>query len=216
MCLHHIYLLSEQVKKQKEENKQANQQISLLQSEISFLSRKAYGNTSQSDDITHIWKIDNFQHHLHLSKAGECMVLYGQTFSTGKHGYRLYLGVYPNGFLDGIGSHSSIYLYLTSGDYDSILPWPFRQKFTIAVLDQTDCSEKEQQHIKVSCDPNPEIRPEEREMFKRPPQFGSNQGWGKAKFIPHSKLFNGRYIKDNCMMVLIKVAAYDCENNLAI
>lgn len=159
--------------------------------------------------ITHFWRIDNFQHHLHMAKTGDPISLYSDQFSTGKHGYWFYLCAYPNGFLDGLGSYSSIYLHLAPGPSDTALPWPFKQSFTLGLIDQRTIDKTSLQHIKYECSPDPINSYVDGEIFKRPVKYDSSQGWGKTKFVSHEDLFAGRFIKDNSLMIAVKIEQFD-------
>ena len=57
-------------------------------------------------------------------------------FYTELKGYKLWLGVYPNGHEIFKGQYVSIYLVLMKGEFDHKLKWPFKGNFLIQLLDQ--------------------------------------------------------------------------------
>ncbi|RLV93910.1 hypothetical protein DV515_00013340, partial [Chloebia gouldiae] len=52
----------------------------------------------------------------------------GLAFYTAKYGYKVCLRVYLNGDGTGKGTHMSLFFVVMKGDYDALLPWPFRHK----------------------------------------------------------------------------------------
>lgn len=49
-------------------------------------------------------------------------------FYTARYGYKVCLRVYLNGDGTGKGTHVSLFFVVMKGDYDALLPWPFRHK----------------------------------------------------------------------------------------
>ena len=58
-------------------------------------------------------------------------------FYTHKNGYRFKLIVWANGSENGSGSHLSTYVYLTAGEHDENLKWPFIGSVTYQLRDRT-------------------------------------------------------------------------------
>ena len=63
----------------------------------------------------------------HKAKLGKVISLYSAPFYTSRHGYKMCLRLYMDGDWGGKGSHLSFFLTLMKGEYDALLPWPFRQ-----------------------------------------------------------------------------------------
>ena len=61
---------------------------------------------------------------------------YSPFFLSHSQGYQLQLRVDCGGVLDGKDSHLSVYVYLTKGEYDKSLKWPFEGSVTVRLLDQ--------------------------------------------------------------------------------
>ncbi|XP_051899934.1 TNF receptor-associated factor 3-like [Pristis pectinata] len=97
-----------------------------------------------------VWKIKDFSAQLAAAKAGHRLSFYSPLFASHPFGYRMCCRLYPNGDGNGKGSHISLFLALVRGDYDEVLPWPFRQKVTFMLLDQAG-----QRHLKESFSPDP-------------------------------------------------------------
>lgn len=49
-------------------------------------------------------------------------------FYTAKYGYKLCLRLYLNGDGTGKRTHLSLFIVIMRGEYDALLPWPFRNK----------------------------------------------------------------------------------------
>lgn len=49
-------------------------------------------------------------------------------FYTAKYGYKLCLRLYLNGDGTGKKTHLSLFIVIMKGEYDALLPWPFRNK----------------------------------------------------------------------------------------
>ena len=53
-----------------------------------------------------------------------------------KYGYNIYLNLYPDGFAAAIDTWAAISFYISTGDYDDILPWPLSEKIHFKIRDQ--------------------------------------------------------------------------------
>ena len=62
--------------------------------------------------------------------------LYFRPFYTHSHGYKMRLGVWPNGFSRGKGTHLGVTFHMMRGVFDDLLKWPFRGEITYMLLDQ--------------------------------------------------------------------------------
>ena len=83
-----------------------------------------------------IWKIIDFERRKE-AVDGVTMSLYSSQFYTSRHSYKMCARIYFNG--DGLGknTHFSFFFVIMRGPYDALLPWPFRQKVTLTLLNQT-------------------------------------------------------------------------------
>ena len=73
----------------------------------------------------------------------------------------------------GKGTHLSLFFVVMRGDYDALLPWPFEQKVSFKLIDQTG-----NQHIIESFRPDPNSP-----SFQRP-QSKMNVASGCPLFVP--------------------------------
>ncbi|CAL1529666.1 unnamed protein product, partial [Lymnaea stagnalis] len=85
--------------------------------------------------------------------------LYSQPFYTGRFGYKMCARVYLNGDGIGRGTHMSLYFVVMKGEYDALLAWPFQQRVSLVLLDQSP----EKRHLKDEFFPDPNST-----SFRRP------------------------------------------------
>ena len=65
---------------------------------------------------------------------GVTLSLYSTPFFTSRHGYKMCARAYLNGDGLGKGTHLSFFFVIMRGPYDALLPWPFRQKVTVTLI----------------------------------------------------------------------------------
>ncbi|XP_055486892.1 TNF receptor-associated factor 2-like [Leucoraja erinacea] len=154
------------------------------------------GSGPVSTDGVLVWKIKNFSAHLSAAKAGQRPSFYSPHFTTHPFGYRMCCRIYPNGDGSGKGSHVSLFLTLVRGEYDEVLPWPFRQKVTFMLLDQAG-----QKHLKESFSPDSLSG-----SFQKP-RSHMNVASGCPTFAQHALLHKGpcQYLKNDTIYIKVLV-----------
>ncbi|CAG5866068.1 unnamed protein product, partial [Menidia menidia] len=147
-----------------------------------------------------IWKIEDFRKRREAETRGQPPCLSSVPFHTGRCGYKMAVKAYLNGDGEGRGSHLSLYVVLMPGDFDALLPWPFRQTVSLSVLDQSGA----RNHQSLSFRPDPANK-----CFQQPtPGAASNVAVGFPCFVPFSVLENPQnaaYLKDDTLFVKAKV-----------
>lgn len=134
---------------------------------------------------------------------GRVLSIASQPFYTSRCGYRLCARAYLNGDGSGKGTHISLYFVVMRGEFDSLLLWPFKQKVTLMLLDQ---SGKKNHIMEVfRADPNSS-------SFKRP-DGEMNIASGCPRFVPHAVLENTKntYIRDDTLFLKVVVDLTDLE-----
>ncbi|XP_076441868.1 TNF receptor-associated factor 3-like isoform X2 [Babylonia areolata] len=144
-----------------------------------------------------IWKIRDYQRRKQDAVNGRTLSLYSQPFYTNRFGYKLCSRIYLNG--DGMGktTHLSLFFVVMRGEYDALLTWPFRQKVTLTLLDQTP----EKRHLTDSFQPDPNST-----SFQRPVSE-MNVASGCPLFVSHSVLENENngYLRDDAIFIRILI-----------
>ncbi|KAM7419961.1 hypothetical protein PAMA_016865 [Pampus argenteus] len=147
-----------------------------------------------------IWKIQDFRKRREDEANGQPPCLSSVPFHTGRCGYKMAAKAYLNGDGEGRGTHLSLYVVLMPGDFDALLPWPFRQTVSLSVLDQSGAGN----HRSLSFRPEPTSK-----SFQRPAADSvSNVAVGFSCFITINKLEspqNATYVKDDTLFVKVKV-----------
>ncbi len=95
--------------------------------------------------------------------------------------------IYLNG--DGLGknSHVSFFFVIMRGPIDELLPWPFKQKVTLTLINQEG-----KKHVTDSFRPDPHSG-----SFQRPGRREMNIASGCPMFIRQELLLNGGFVKDD-------------------
>lgn len=146
-----------------------------------------------------LWKISNFRRRRQDAVSGRTPSLYSPPFYTSRRGYKMCGRVYLNGDGMGKGTHLSLFFVVMKGQFDALLPWPFRQRVTLMVLDQSS----QQRHTLDTFRPDPQSS-----SFALPMK-DMNVASGCPLFIPIDALETRGYVKDDTLFVCIKV---DCSN----
>ena len=147
-----------------------------------------------------MWKIDDFKRRRKEAVDGATMSLYSSPFYTSRHGYKMCTRVDLNG--DGLGknTHFSFFFVIMRGPYDPLLPWPFRQKVTLMLLNQTG-----KKHVTDHFRPDPHSSSFQRPGNKREMNIAS----GCPMFIRIEDLLSGGFVKDDAAYIQIVVDTSD-------
>ncbi|XP_025104197.1 TNF receptor-associated factor 3-like [Pomacea canaliculata] len=144
-----------------------------------------------------VWKIRDYERRKRDAVNGRTLSLYSQPFYTGRFGYKMCARVYLNG--DGMGktTHMSLFFVIMRGEYDALLNWPFRQKVTLTLLDQS----AEKRHLSDHFQPDPTSS-----SFQRP-SGEMNVASGCPLFVSHAVLENpaNGYVRDDTIFIKIAV-----------
>ena len=172
----------EEIKKEQERWKQLERFVMHLHERIKSLD---CGRTGKL-----IWKISGFSTIFENAKSVESRKQRGvkvdsntpcdfcsPLFYTSPNGYLLYMRLYPYGCDSAVGKFMSLFVALSPGEYDGILPWPFRATLEISLLSQEEPNEKWTQTIvpggnNLAC-------------FQRPSSKSGNLSVGILHFIVH-------------------------------
>ncbi|KAM9315656.1 TNF receptor-associated factor 5 [Gastrophryne carolinensis] len=151
-----------------------------------------------------IWKVTDYERKKKEAVEGRVLSIFSQHFYTSRCGYRLCARAYLNGDGSGRGNYLSLYFVVMKGEFDSLLPWPFKQKVTLMLLDQ---SGKKNHIIDVfKADPHSS-------SFKRP-EGEMNIASGCPRFVSHAMLESPKnccYIKDDTLFIKVVVDLTDLE-----
>ena len=149
-----------------------------------------------------IWKIEHFSEVLTQARVGAILSMHSSPFysdRTESYGYKLKVRIYPNGEGTCKNTHLSVYILLMKGEYDAMLPWPFKGKVTFTLIDQQeDLVERQNITQQFTTGDHPE-------SFTRPKSEDSNLGLGCPLFVSQEALHSRRYIVDDTLFLQVDV-----------
>ncbi|NXK93652.1 TRAF2 factor, partial [Formicarius rufipectus] len=159
---------------------------------LSSLHKSLLFSEQASYDGIFLWKITDVGRKLQDSVTGRTVGLYSPAFYTAKYGYKVCLRVYLNGDGTGKGTHMSLFFVVMKGDYDALLPWPFRHKVTFMLLDQNN-----REHVIDA------FRPDLTSASFQRPLHDMNVASGCPLFLPLAKLQSPRhaYVKEDTLFL---------------
>ena len=153
---------------------------------------------------TIIWKVDDVARRREDEKYNEIEFLFSPTILMSS-GYQACLRLYLNGNGEDKGTHLSLYFVIKKGQHDDDLQWPFRQKVTLCLLNQSNTNPEED--IRKCFLP-----PEECDSFQKPEEEFNN-GYGFSQFIELEAVFDSnKYVVDDVMYFMVDVDGTDLED----
>jgi TNF receptor-associated factor 2 len=202
--------LNKELEDTKSNQKKLQDEIDNLQKSLTFaqatiinLEERLLAQEKVSYNGTLVWKITNVRDKIQEAKSGRQSSIYSPPFYTHQNGFKMCGRIYLNG--DGMGrnTHVSLFFVIMRGEYDSLLRWPFRQKVTFILLDQSNNENKENVIDAFRPDPNSN-------SFKKPTS-DMNIASGIPLFCPLAKLNSNdhEYVKDDCMFIKIIIDSRD-------
>jgi len=152
-------------------------------------------STASYDGVL-LWCLKDYQLHKRNEKTRS---LYSQPFYTSRYGYRMCARVYLNGEGQGQGNYVSLFFVLMQGDYDDLLPWPFRQTVTLSLVNQDGGANKR--------DHSETFRPDPASSSFEKPKTSMNIATGSPLFIRHDALENraSPYLKNDTLYFRVSV-----------
>lgn len=196
-----IEKLEEDVSKVKEHS----QEIERLKRDISQVKEHTQ-QVERLEKITEnyapfVWKIPNFQTVYEKAVRGEQEVVLSEPFYLFKNGYRLRMKLMPNGgnTLDPVahkkcnGRFLSLYIKVIPGEYDSILPWPFKEKVRVTLIDQ---------YVRKDMRGNISRVIDFSHFACLPPPVEKDVGYGFPDFVSQDVLQSRSYVKANTIFVM--------------
>ncbi len=200
---HENNLIKECIKEYKTICQDLHNTLALTHVSLLALEERLINQEKLSHNGTLLWKITNVQERLQEARSGRQTSLYSPPFYTDRNGFKMCARIYLNGEGNEMNTHISLFLEILKGEYDSLLRWPFRQKVSFTLIDQSDLKE----HVIGAFIPDPNSF-----SFRRPISE-MNIASGLPVFCPLGKLMSPdrEYIKDNAMFIKIAVDSADLQ-----
>ncbi|XP_045186960.2 TNF receptor-associated factor 2-like isoform X2 [Mercenaria mercenaria] len=174
--------------------------LALKDMTMAELELKAQSMEAASYDGTFMWRVHDFNKKHQDALHGRTISIYSPPFYTTRRGYKMCARLYPNGDGMGKGSHLSLFFVVMRGNYDALLKWPFSQRVTFCMINQTGG-----EHVIDSFRPDPQSS-----SFKRPTS-DMNIASGCPLFIRLEMLQNPNhgFLKDDTLFLKIAVDTSD-------
>lgn len=187
----HLLLMVQHAEKQK-------QQIEMMRKTITKLSTNYSG--------TLLWKITNWEKRMSEAKRAESLELVSPAFYTSQYGYKLQVSIFLNGNGPGEASHMSVFIKILPGEYDALLKWPFNQKVTFTLFEQSSEYDNVQGGIAESFIPDPAWK-----NFQTPSETTQDLGFGFPCFVSHETLARRPFVRNDTVFLRVK-----CEPNKTV
>ena len=140
-----------------------------------------------SYDGMFIWRVHELTRRRRDAVLRNITSLYSAPFFTSRHGYKLCLRIYLNGDGSGQGTHVSFFITLMKGEFDPLLPWPFKQSVSLSLLAQDG----------MSRDITQSFKPDEDSSSFQMPKSEMNVASGCPQFCSLTVLDNPAYVKND-------------------
>jgi len=146
-----------------------------------------------------VWKMSDYAKWKQAAVNRTTLSLYSPSFYTSKFGYKMRARVYLNG--DGLGknTHLSLFFVIARGEYDSILKWPFQQKVTMCLLDQST----------GKCHISDTFRPDPTSSSFKQPEDEMNIASGCPLFAEQCDVESSKYLINDTIILKIRVDTSD-------
>ena len=142
------------------------------------------------------WKITSFE--IKSRQAKNKVKEYEESDPFYTYGYKLKLRLYPNGGNSGENTHLSMYIVVMKSEYDAILPWPFKKKVTVTLIDQQE-DLVERENVLMS------IFPDDIPACSARPTQEQNTGCGYPEFITLEKFRSRRYLVGDTLFLQVEL-----------
>ena len=140
---------------------------------------------------------------------GECW--YSPYFYTHKQGYKMQLRVLPNGLVDGLGTHISLFVNIVPGEFDDLLTWPFCGIVALHLVNQRKNSPNLVKKVSFTGVDSLDFRERPRvDVVEK-----DRKGWGTYKLIAHMDLEEGAscYLKEDCLSFCVWNIDVFCQHH---
>ena len=186
----------------------ANEEIKNLKAKVDFFEQKLSTREQQLEekdfrlslleagnyDGTMIWRVGGFESRTKDARDARYTSIFSLPFYTSKYGYKMCLRLYPQG--DGMGknTHLSLFFVVMKSEYDSLLQWPFINKVTLTLINQTG-----------GPDVTDTFKPDPKSSSFQRPKTEMNVASGCPRFVPLDDLHRNGFIKEDTIFIKVKV-----------
>ena len=150
------------------------------------------------------WSIENYRQKKQNEINGRTPYLDSEIFYCGRKGYKMCARIYLNGDGIGKGGNVSLYISILKGDNDDNLPWPFKYRMSMSLINQKRVNNKiVQEHF----DPAPSSA-----SYQKPTSM-RNKGTGFPLFTTHALAESEECLVNDKIKILIQVDSQAVQNH---
>ena len=204
--------LCEQLKEQKKHQSKHEKE---LRSRIADLEQRGAETSPQNGLVSHpglsgygelVWRISSFSRRVQRVQSGRSDdPMTSEPFYTSAFGYKIAVWAYINGRGKEEGMCLSLYACVLPGEYDAILHWPIKPRYTFCLLDQNPDSEARKDLTrtrKVHDFKRDDVR---RTGIDRPGRDERAIIVGFDDFVKHEELEAGNFLFEDTLFIRVLV-----------
>ena len=140
------------------------------------------------------WRINNFSGILRRAKIdGKLTSVPFYTDRTGSYGYKLKAGISPNDYWL-FSDRLKVFIVLMKGEYDAILPWPFKNRLKVTLIDQQEDPAKRENITRELININ------------GVPRAATDEDQKLVLDISHETLHSRRYLEDDTLFLQFEIS----------
>lgn len=207
-----INRLSEQLKDHKKHQSKHEKE---LRNRIGELEKSGPGTAPQNGLVCSpglsgygelVWRISSFSRRLQRVQSGRTGdPMTSEPFYTSAFGYKIVAWAYINGRGKEEGTSLSLYACVMSGEYDAVLSWPIRPRYTFCLLDQNPDSEARKDLTRTRKVHDFKRDDVKKKGIERPGRDEKAIIVGFDDFVKHEELEARNFLVDDTLFIRILV-----------
>ncbi|KAM7315772.1 hypothetical protein ISCGN_005555 [Ixodes scapularis] len=150
------------------------------------------------------WLVSDIKEKVAQARSGSLQFVDSEKFYLTNGGYRVMLRLYPEKTRGFIG----LYVVFTRGAYDSVLDWPFTQKYELVLVDQKDAT-ADITHTTFAASGCPDI------ALQKPMQEFAEWSCGESQMVSHDVLDGDEYVLKGTIRVRFRVFLKEYASHVA-
>lgn len=153
-----------------------------------------------------MWRISNYTRRLQRVQTGRSEdPITSELFYTSAYGYKVAIWMYINGRGKEEGRSLSVYGCVMSSEYDAVLKWPIKPKYTFILMDQNEDSERRQDLVRTRKVHDFKRDDGRQKGIQRPMADERAIIVGFDDFITHEELEASCFLADDCLFIRVLV-----------
>ena len=167
---------------------------------VRYDAQKATRNKRNSGETFFIEILTQIAQLRQVDEDGVAPAIFSPAIYSDSFEYKVGIRLHPNGVDEEEGRYVALFVHMMMGEYDnaSEVRWPFTQRITVSILDQSDAK----RHISHIIQPKPHLA-----AFQKPTEAVTPTGYGFIRFAPIEEAFSFPYVENDKMFIKIQFSA---------